>query len=135
MDQYEEKALKDIEQCGCHILHIMEEDEYPGFSYSIGIEKTSSQPEIIITGLNQEVAHWIANEYNNRVKAGEIFKPGEYYSDFLEGFDISISQANDLIMSARVRLGIIPEEDEIIVENEEGDGQNNETDNIVNVID
>ena len=53
----------------------------------------------------------------------------------LEGFDISISQANDLIMSARVKLGIIPEEDEIIVENEEGDGQNNETDNMVNVID
>ena len=53
----------------------------------------------------------------------------------LEGFDISISQANDLIMSARVKLGIIPEEDEIIGENEEGDGQNDETDNIVNVID
>lgn len=53
----------------------------------------------------------------------------------LEGFDISISQANDLIMSARVKLGIIPEEDEIIGENEEGDGQNNETDNMVNVID
>ena len=53
----------------------------------------------------------------------------------LEGFDISISQANDLIMSARVKLGIIPEEDEIIGENEEGDGQNNETDNTVNVID
>ena len=53
----------------------------------------------------------------------------------LEGFDISISQTNDLIMSARVKLGIIPEEDEIIGENEEGDGQNNETDNIVNVID
>ena len=51
----------------------------------------------------------------------------------LEGFDISISQANDLIMSARVKLGIIPEEDEIIGENEEGDGQNNETDNIVTV--
>lgn len=53
----------------------------------------------------------------------------------LEGFDISISQANDLIMSARVKLGIIPEEDEIIGENEEGDDHNNETDNIVNVID
>ena len=53
----------------------------------------------------------------------------------LEGFDITISQANDLIMAARVRLGIIPEEDEIVGENEEVDGQSNETDNIVNVID
>ncbi len=53
----------------------------------------------------------------------------------LEGFDITISQANELIMAARVRLGIIPEEDEIVGENEEGDDQSNETDNIVNVID
>ena len=41
MDQYEEKALKDIEQYGCHILHVMEEGEYPGFSYSIRSYKAS----------------------------------------------------------------------------------------------
>ena len=28
----------------------------------------------------------------------------------LEGHDINISQANELIMSARIKLGIIPEE-------------------------
>ncbi|MCE2029466.1 DUF4262 domain-containing protein [Sessilibacter corallicola] len=92
MDQYEEKALKDIEEHGCHILHVMEEDEYPRFTYSIGIEKTSGQPEIIITGLKQEIAHWIANEYNNRVRAGEVFKPNEYYSDFLEGFEVTFKE-------------------------------------------
>ena len=27
----------------------------------------------------------------------------------LEGFDIKISEANDLIMSARIKLGIIPD--------------------------
>lgn len=92
MDQYEEKALKDIEEYGCHILHVMEDDEYPGFTYSIGIEKTSGQPEIIVTGLKQEIAHWIANEYNNRVKAGEVFKPDEYYSDFLDGFEVTFKE-------------------------------------------
>ena len=50
----------------------------------------------------------------------------------LEGFDMSISQANDLIMSARVRLGIVPEEDEVVDKNEE---DNSETDNTLNVID
>ena len=53
----------------------------------------------------------------------------------LEGFDISISQANDLIMSARVRLGIVPEEDEVVDKNQEGNGDNSETDNALNVID
>ena len=53
----------------------------------------------------------------------------------LEGFDISISQANDLIMSARVRLGIVPEEDEVVDKNQEGNDDNSETDNVLNVID
>lgn len=29
MDKGEEKALNDIEEYGCHILHVMEEGEYP----------------------------------------------------------------------------------------------------------
>jgi N utilization substance protein A len=53
----------------------------------------------------------------------------------LEGFDISISQANDLIMSARVKLGIIPEVTDVAEGNEEGNESNNETDNALNVID
>ena len=53
----------------------------------------------------------------------------------LEGFDISISQANDLIMSARVKLGIIPEVTEAVEDNEEGNESNNESDNTLNAID
>ena len=57
----------------------------------------------------------------------------------LEGFDISISQANDLIMSARVKLGIIPEVTDVAEDNEEdneeGNESNSETDNALNVID
>ena len=57
----------------------------------------------------------------------------------LEGFDISISQANDLIMSARVKLGIIPEVTDVVEDNEEGNEEgnesNNEIDNALNVID
>ena len=57
----------------------------------------------------------------------------------LEGFDISLSQANDLIMSARVKLGIIPEVTDVAEDNEEdneeGNESNSETDNALNVID
>jgi len=92
MDQYEEKALKDIEEYGCHVLHVMEEDDYPRFTYSIGIEKTSSQPEVIVTGLKQEIAHWMVNEYNRRVRAGECFEQDKFYSDFLEGFEVTFKE-------------------------------------------
>ncbi len=92
MDKLEEKAFKNIEEFGCHVLHVMEEDEYPSFSYSIGIEKSTGHPEVIVTGLPQELAHWMVNEYNSRVKAGESFKVGEYYPGFLEGFDVTFKE-------------------------------------------
>jgi N utilization substance protein A len=45
----------------------------------------------------------------------------------LEGFDIKISEANDLIMSARIKLGIIPDNTEET--NEVAAGDDNEADN------
>jgi len=92
MNKGEEKALKDIGEYGCHILHVMEEDGHPRFSYSIGVEKTSGQPEIIVTGLKQELAHWIINEYNSRIKKGEVFMPGKFYKGFLDGFEVTFKE-------------------------------------------
>lgn len=67
----------------------MEEGEYPRFTYSIGIQEETSKPEIIVTGLKQELAHWLVNEYNNRVREGEQIEAGKYYEDFLEGFKVT----------------------------------------------
>jgi len=89
MDEYEQKAIDDIESFGCHILHVMEEGEYPRFTYSIGIEKTINKPDLIITGLKYEIAHWMINEYNRRVSEGEVFEPSKYYDGFLDGFQVS----------------------------------------------
>ena len=87
-DPGDEKALADIDQYGCHILHILEHETGPRFSYSIGIEKTTNQPELVVTGLKQELAHWIINEYNNRVRGGERFEADKLYSGFLDHFDV-----------------------------------------------
>jgi len=89
MDEHEQKAIDNIEKFGCHILHVMEEDEYPRFTYSIGIEKTTNKPDLIITGLKREIAHWMINEYQRRVNEGEAFEPTKYYDDFLEGFQVT----------------------------------------------
>jgi len=92
MDKGEEKALSDIEKYGCHIIHVMEEGEYPRFTYSIGIEKNTGQPELLVTGLKRELALWIINEYNSRVKSGEVFEPNKFYSDFLDNFDVTFKE-------------------------------------------
>ena len=88
MDDASRKALSNIEEHGCHILHVLEDDEGPRFSYSIGVEKTHGHPDAVILGLKKELAHSLLNEYAGRVSDGEVFEPGEMYSGFLEGFDV-----------------------------------------------
>jgi hypothetical protein len=43
----------------------------------------------------------------------------------LEDFDITYSQANDLIMSSRIKLGIIPDESDSEEINNEGEVEEN----------
>ena len=94
MDKNEQKALADIAQYGCHILHILEDDEGPGFSYSIGIEKHTKHPDIVIVGLQHELAQSMINAYHSRVKNGEVFAPLKYYDGFLEGFDVTFVEVS-----------------------------------------
>jgi hypothetical protein len=89
MDANEKRALEDIEKYGCHILHVLEDETHPRFSYSIGIEKRNSQPELIVTGLKNDLAASVINEYCTRVQSGEVFHPNEFYSGFIEGFDVT----------------------------------------------
>lgn len=87
MDPAEEQALADIETYGCHILQVMAEDTAPPFSYTIGITRQLQKPEIVVVGLKEPIAKFVINEYNKRLKRGESFRPGTFYSGFLEGFD------------------------------------------------
>ncbi|KPJ91599.1 MAG: hypothetical protein AMJ53_11280 [Gammaproteobacteria bacterium SG8_11] len=88
MDKQEQKAVDDIEKFGCHVIHVLEEEDLPGFTYSIGIYASTGKPDMLIMGLKREVAHSIINEYNKRVKSGEEFVPNSSYGGFLEGFDV-----------------------------------------------
>jgi hypothetical protein len=88
MDAAEEKALADIEEHGCHVIHVLEDEEGPPFSYSVGVQKTSGAPEVIVIGLKQPIAHFVINEYNDRVRAGERFAAGTRHEGFLEGFTV-----------------------------------------------
>jgi uncharacterized protein DUF4262 len=94
MDRGEQKALADIDQYGCHILHVAGEGELPPFSYSVGIQRSAGRPEVVVVGLKQPIAHFVINEYNRRVQEGETFTPGDRYEGFLEGFDVLIEQVD-----------------------------------------
>jgi hypothetical protein len=94
LDEGDEKALADIEKYGCHVIHVHEEGDLPPFAYSVGIQKTSGAPEVVVVGLKQPMAHFVVNEYNRCVRNGERFAPGQRYSGFLEGFDVQFLLAD-----------------------------------------
>jgi hypothetical protein len=88
MENADRKAIDDIQKYGCHIINVLESDIEPRFSYSIGIELTSHQPELVVTGLRSDLADFMINEYNHRVRAGETFEDGKISPGFLDGFNV-----------------------------------------------
>jgi hypothetical protein len=84
----EKKALKDIDKYGCHVIHVLGEEEHPPFTYSIGVQLKTGAPEILVIGMKRPVAHFIVNEYNSRAASAKRFMHGERASGFLEGFDV-----------------------------------------------
>ncbi len=94
MNEYEKKLLKNIEEHGCQATYVFDNEDNSCFTYSIGIYKITKQPELIITGLKQGIAHWIVNEYNRRIIDGEHFEVNQYYDGFLDGFQVTFKEFN-----------------------------------------
>jgi hypothetical protein len=42
---------------GWHVVKILEKHETPGWAFSVGLYKNFNHPEIVVFGLNDEVAH------------------------------------------------------------------------------
>ncbi|GHG73134.1 hypothetical protein GCM10010919_25710 [Alishewanella longhuensis] len=89
MNKAEIEITDNIKKHGCHVTSVFDrKGEEPRFTYTIGVYQEENQPELIIVGLNHELGAWIANEYNRRIQSDEIFQEGNYYSGFLDGFEV-----------------------------------------------
>ena len=97
MDKEDKKLLNDIKQYGWHVVKVMEDEKGPGFAYSVGLYKTYGHPEIIIAGLELDLAHEIINKIGNDIGNGKLYFPGQYYADLISGFKclmINVSKEN-----------------------------------------
>jgi hypothetical protein len=96
LDEGDKKVLSDIKQYGLHIVHILEDEQGPGFSFSIGLYKNYNHPEIILIGLKQELSHSIINNIAQEVKDGKKYQSLNFYSDLIEGFDCYFIEVDKL---------------------------------------
>ena len=89
------KALSDIEQYGLHVISVMEDDGHPPFTYSIGVEQSLGMPELILIGLQSNVACSAINECYRQMKEGGAIAPGVRVADLLGGgFECVIGEAS-----------------------------------------
>jgi hypothetical protein len=56
-DDHDRKLLADVQGYGWHVIGIEEDEEGPGFAYSIGLHHNFGHPEIIAVGLRVQVMH------------------------------------------------------------------------------
>lgn len=88
-DDSERKVLSDVEKYGWHILHILEDESGPSFSFSVGFYLKFGHPEVLVMGLAQPVAHELINLIGKNLTTGRIYRPRERIGDLADGFDCS----------------------------------------------
>jgi len=86
LDNGDKKLIDDIEKVGWHVLKVLEDDNGPGFAYSVGLFKTFQHPEIIIIGLKLDLAHILINNIGEDIKNGKQYQSGQLYTDILDDF-------------------------------------------------
>jgi len=85
-DKNEQKALDDIREHGVHIIHVHDDGEGPGFTYSIGLFENYAHAEVIIIGLKLDLSRVLINNMAYDIKEGKTFTTGEFHSDVLDDF-------------------------------------------------
>lgn len=96
MTDKQTELMDNIEKYGCQVTSVFDpEGEEVDFTYTTGIYKKESQPELIIVGLRHKLAMSMANDYNRRIQSGKTFKNNTFYGDFLDKFKVIFCPVSD----------------------------------------
>jgi hypothetical protein len=87
MSKADQKLLSDIEEYGWHIVNVLEDEEGPPYSFSIGLYHTFRHPEVIIIGLDPDLMQNMINWIGADIRGGKSFEIGKEYADLIEGFN------------------------------------------------
>ena len=85
-DKHEQKTIDDIRDYGVHIMHVHDDDQQPGFTYSVGLFETYAHPEVIIFGLKIDLSSVLIKNMAYDIKEGKTFTGGEFHADVLDDF-------------------------------------------------
>ena len=85
-DEIEQQALDAIKQHGWHLIIVPDDEEGPGFVYSVGMMQTLNHPEIIMFGLDSDLMVDVIDGMGNEIRKGRRFADPGLFDDFLKGY-------------------------------------------------
>ncbi len=86
-DEMEDIVVDNVREHACHVMIVASDGRGPGFAYSIGLEQSFRQPELLCFGLDGAVMHQMINGVRDRMADGEVFADGARISDLIEDHD------------------------------------------------
>jgi hypothetical protein len=91
----ESKIVGDVNEYGWHVMKVLEDDEQPGFAYTVGLYRTFRHPEVLIAGLDLNLMHEILNVIGNEIRGGKRFEAGKEYADILENDNCAFRKVSE----------------------------------------
>lgn len=101
LDDSDRAVLQHVTEFGWHVVLIPEDNEGPGFAFTVGLFHTFGHPELIVVGLGpiepECLSQIVLNDLGVRIDEGERFADGDQVSGTLEGYDVrfeAVAEAN-----------------------------------------
>lgn len=100
LNDYEERLLANVAERGFQVTSVMQGDDFPTFSYSIGFPATVGQGEVIAVGLHSQTAYNVMEHVLDACRAGMTLRDGLILDDVLGDYPVVVKR---LPVSAIVR--------------------------------
>jgi hypothetical protein len=84
----ERKVLDDVDEYGVHVVHVPAEGDGPGFSFTVGLWHSFEQPEVIVFGLEDELAADLLNAIADEASEDRKYLDGTRHDDVLVGYPV-----------------------------------------------
>lgn len=95
MNTGDRKVLSDVKEYGWHVLSVHEDDEGPGFSFTIGLYHTFKHPEVLMMGLDTDFMSGILNNIGDDIKTGMRYEAGKEYPEIVENYKCSFQKIDE----------------------------------------
>lgn len=86
LDPLEQRCIDHIRDYGCHIVHVLPDEQDDGFSYSVGLYARFGHPEIVVFGQKETWRAAIINAISDGVQAGKRYASDRDYDDLIANY-------------------------------------------------